>query len=517
MQGLAAQIRALSDARAARSTGETDAEKTIRRLSHSLKGSGATYGFPRVTEVARAVEEAPAADLEARLDELLLLLESIVSEESHANAPHSVMIVEDDPAMTDLLVEALSMENREITALGRLSDAEAHMNEKFPSLVVLDLVLPDGDGRTLLTRIRNRPSLAGIPVIVVSALGEAAVRTECLALGADAFLVKPLNPSVLLTTATNLLQRTLSQARAVRRDSLTELANRAAFHEALERQKGIAKRSGEPLAVAILDLDRFKTVNDTYGHRTGDQVLRRMARIVEQALRKTDFFARWGGEEFVAFFPNANAQGARLGLEKALEAMRSEIFTSEDGRTFPLTFSAGVVDADVERSVDENVAAADRLLYLAKSTGRNRVISPQEETSAGRERPRILFVEDDAMIAAVTKRRLEQEGFAVEHFGAGEPAIEKAVEGGFAFAILDVNLPGMNGFEILEKLRSTHATRALPVMMLTAVGNEKSIVRAFELGADDYMTKPFSPAELLARVIRLLKKAGMWRPGVNAS
>jgi DNA-binding response OmpR family regulator len=118
----------------------------------------------------------------------------------------------------------------------------------------------------------------------------------------------------------------------------------------------------------------------------------------------------------------------------------------------------------------------------------------------------ILLVEDDAMVAAILRHRLDREGFEVLHFTDGVQALAGVEGKHLALAILDIKVPGMDGFELLERLRRSPSAAGVPIMMLTALGAEQDVVRGFGLGADDYMIKPFSPAEVMARVNRLLKR-----------
>ena len=118
----------------------------------------------------------------------------------------------------------------------------------------------------------------------------------------------------------------------------------------------------------------------------------------------------------------------------------------------------------------------------------------------------VLFAEDDLLSAAMLQHRLEKEGFNVLHFPDGAEALDGALSNRVDLAILDVKMPGMDGFELLERLRKVPAYYELPIIMLTSMGREEDVARGFDLGADDYMVKPFSPVEVLARVRRLLRR-----------
>jgi diguanylate cyclase (GGDEF)-like protein len=157
------------------------------------------------------------------------------------------------------------------------------------------------------------------------------------------------------------------------RDALTGLANRAAITQIYARERAVSARAHRPFSLALIDLDRFKSVNDTHGHASGDEVLRRTAAAISASLRRSDAVGRWGGEELVVLLPNTDATGAGLAIEKALAAVRAQRFLGKDGAGFSVTFSAGVVATTANEAIDDAMARADALLYAAKAAGRDRV------------------------------------------------------------------------------------------------------------------------------------------------
>ena len=501
-QALAARIDALEAAKAAFQGGETDAGSSLRRLAHTLKGSGGTYGFPQITKAAAALATADPGQVIELVDALLEILRDVVGGGGDERK-FGLLIIEDDPIAVRIMQARLSTANREIYTAETAARAEELLREQEIDLVLLDLILPDTDGRNFLMRLRERPALAGLPVIITSVKGSAATKTECFALGADEYFEKPIDMDVLAAAVASKLQRTGELARESRTDPLTGLPNRAALVEAFERALSSAMRSGESLCLSILDLDHFKQVNDSHGHAVGDQVLRRLGAVLTSALRGADLVTRWGGEEFVVLFPKAGVTGSAGALRKALKVFGSEQFSGGNGETFSVTFSAGVVEVAPESGLKEAVEEADSLLYLAKEAGRNRVLTP--DSDAKPQPKQILLAEDDDLIASVIKHRLGREGFEVHHYPDGVRALLAAPDLQVSLCILDIKMPGIDGFELLGKLRRMPAYQKIPIVMLTALGGEKDIERGFALGADDYIMKPFSPLELLARIRRLIK------------
>jgi diguanylate cyclase (GGDEF)-like protein len=250
----------------------------------------------------------------------------------------------------------------------------------------------------------------------------------------------------------------------------------------------------------MIDFDGFKMINDGYGHAVGDDVLRRAASVIAAALRRSDFLARWGGEEFIAFFPKTQPAGAVRALSKALEVIREQRFQAVDGRTVSVTFSAGVSKVRETILMDEAIAEADRFLYRAKATGRNRVLS---EESAG---SRILLAESDELLAAAIEQRLKDEGFEVVRCTDGDSAMTAAQGTPFSLLIVDAKMPGMDGVEVLKRLRQIPVFVEIPIMLITSMAADSEVAQVGPLGVHDYIRKPFSMIELVARIQRLLNR-----------
>jgi two-component system, cell cycle response regulator len=435
-----------------------------------------------------------------RVDELIARLRAT---RSPAIDPTTILIVEDDRLTARILADALTADGRTVRIAGSARQAEKVIREQEIGIILLDLVLPDGDGRDFLTRIRMTPATRAVPVIVITARKDAVSQAECFALGADALLAKPVQPAVLVAAVLAQLAHATERRLEGREDGLTGLPNRIAFMDALERTIPLAQRNNQPLALAMIDLDHFKSVNDSHGHAAGDEVLRVCAQTIGKMLRSSDYVARWGGEELCAFFPDTSAQGAVRAMEKALAAVRALEFRS-GAAIFGITFSSGVAALQHGGTVVDLLEEADRLLYVAKASGRNRIISPADE--ADPPKPRALLVEDDLAVASAVKRLLEREGFDVAHFADGTGVVSATQAEHFTIAIIDLDLPVIGGFDLVKKMRTMATAAKLPILFLTGSDEEDDIVRGFEVGANDYLVKPFHARELIARITRLLPK-----------
>jgi diguanylate cyclase (GGDEF)-like protein len=166
-------------------------------------------------------------------------------------------------------------------------------------------------------------------------------------------------------------------------DALTNIANRRALDERLDAEVDHARRLGTSVAFLIADIDNFKSINDRFGHQTGDEVLRRVAAVFADAVRVLDLPGRYGGEEIAVVAPGTNLSGARAMADKIRGRIEELELRSPDGEVFPVTVSFGAACYPAQRSVEELVAAADAALYEAKRNGKNRVV-----TATAKRRPR---------------------------------------------------------------------------------------------------------------------------------
>ena len=371
-EGLYARIEALEAAKRGLVSGKEEVNESVRRIAHALRGSGATYGFSEITDAAGALEDASDEDLVMKTEQLIQVLGGITSDTERKKV--HILLVEDDIDTVRILEHILSGPNRSISMAGSESEAGKILKKKDISLIILDLVFPDSDGRTFLMNIRQNPKTATIPVIMLSAKTDPHIKIECFALGADDYFEKPFDPDTLALSVSAKLQRWAERSWESLRDPLTGLRNRSSFEESFQLMKTLSTRQKQPLCIGMLDLDYFKRVNDTHGHVMGDYVLKMLAKVLTATLRKSDIIARWGGEEFAVLLPDTDIDGALGALQKSLTVFRGEEFNTKEGKKFTVTFSAGVAEVIDTDTLEEAVDRADKTLYRAKNKGRNRIL-----------------------------------------------------------------------------------------------------------------------------------------------
>lgn len=297
-------------------------------------------------------------------------------------APYRILIVDDSEALTTYYAAVLEQAGMAVKAVNNPLEVMAPLLEFTPDLILVDIYMPGCNGMELAKVIRQLDAFVGIPIVYLSAEGDLDKQLFAMGLGADDFLTKPIEPQHLVSSVSSRMRRSLKLRSFMVRDSLTGLLNHTAIKDQLDREVAQTKRRAMPLAFAMVDIDHFKQVNDTYGHPAGDRVIKSLSRLLKQRLRETDMVGRYGGEEFAVILSNTSGAAA----VKVLDAIRedfSQLRHLAEGREFPTTFSCGVADAAYFGDSTKLCDAADKALYKAKHAGRNRVMRADKPVVSG--------------------------------------------------------------------------------------------------------------------------------------
>lgn len=303
-----------------------------------------------------------------------------------------VLVVDDHEDNVELLKMRLEAWGFEAEVETDGAGAIAHIERNPPDLVLLDVMMPDVDGIEVARRVKANPHLPFVPIIMQTALDSTESKVQGLEAGADDYITKPIDFAELKARIRSMLrikrlqealeerERELIEANERLRqvsitDGLTGLDNRRHLEERLTEMFEHASRLNEPFSCVMCDLDKFKWVNDTYGHQAGDAVLRQFADILRDEAREIDRVGRYGGEEFMLLLPGTVLDAAVTFSERVRKAVEQHTFTF-DGGSIQRTASFGVAGWPHPHVVDCDslVRAADDALYVAKETGRNKVV-----------------------------------------------------------------------------------------------------------------------------------------------
>jgi len=291
---------------------------------------------------------------------------------------NSILIIDDEKSNLLFLNHLLSGDYSVYVARDG-KDAIKKANELLPDLILLDILMPGMDGYEVLTELKSSETTHEIPVIFITGLSSAEDEEKGLALGTADYITKPFSAAIVKLRVSNQI-RMINQMRDIERlsmtDQLTGIANRRNFDQRLNIEWKRTLRAKAPISILMIDVDRFKKYNDSYGHPQGDAALRIVAGTLSQALKRpADLAARWGGEEFVALLPTTNAEGALNIAEKIRERIANTDIPLSDGTATRVTVSIGFCSRIPAQSdsLNDFILQADDALYTAKQTGRNRV------------------------------------------------------------------------------------------------------------------------------------------------
>ena len=304
------------------------------------------------------------------------------------------------------------------------------------------------------------------------------------------------------TELETLLEREKNYNTKLYQDALTRAFNRRYYEE-------VAVKSVGPAGVAIMDIDDFKVCNDTYGHRAGDLALETVADAIRACIRKNDMLIRYGGDEFLLILTGIPADYLKAKLEKIRDKVHDS--TVPGYPHLHLSVSIGGTMQTSADSMENALRHADHLMYQAKER-KNAVavdtIGTELVLTAGDEQSKqqILLVDDSSMnrmmlseILGADYRILEAEN------GAECLDMMKGYAGDIALVLLDINMPVMDGYEVLKAMNTNHSIEDIPVIMISSEDSEESIRKAYELGASDYVNRPFDAKVVYRRVSNTIK------------
>lgn len=292
---------------------------------------------------------------------------------------NKILVVDDDRISRQLITEILKSDYRIVLA----NDADKAMERAIkhqPDLILLDIVMPRVDGLELFNRIKKHPLVEHIPIIFLTALTLESDEEAGLAMGAVDYITKPLRAPIVQARVKNHIQL-INQRKQLEllaaQDPLTGIPNRRRFDLVLVNEWRRCRRQQSPLSLAMIDVDNFKTYNDTFGHGAGDAALRAIAQALNSCVnRASELCARFGGEEFALILPDTPAESLATISETCRQAVEALKFDhADDSPSDILTVSIGgatTIPTD-EIEPEDLLQKSDEMLYLAKEEGRNKV------------------------------------------------------------------------------------------------------------------------------------------------
>ncbi|MDH5749896.1 MAG: diguanylate cyclase [Rhodospirillales bacterium] len=317
--------------------------------------AGAAGFFSKPLDIARLVEA----------------LDNLTSTEKPE--PYRALIIDDEVVLAEFYAQLLSdagistrIVNDPLLILNQLSDFR-------PDVILMDINMPSCNGIELAEVIRHNPAHVQIPILFLTGDISTSRRLMAIRTGGDDFLSKPVQPDILVSSVCSRAERARLFESLISRDGMTGLANHTKIKEQLETELKRAQRQNRPLAFAMIDIDNFKSVNDTRGHTVGDMVIKTLSQVLRQRLRKTDVVGRYGGEEFAVIMTDTDGPKAVKVLDEIRKGFSRIRHLSNDGEFF-VTISGGIATWPAVTDAEELTTLADEALYRAKEKGRNRIV-----------------------------------------------------------------------------------------------------------------------------------------------
>lgn len=489
----------------------------LYRFFHSAKGTAGTIELPAIEKVAAdneallvnqlnddQTEEAAFLQLIFNTGEMFRLinrhLEAGVLNEHDSIDPTEIdqpqgmsqgkiMVLDDDVQLLDYLSDVLKNEGFQVYITSNSNDAIDFIKNEAVDLAIIDIVMPEKSGFDMFNDVIKINK--ELPIVFLTGVGTPHIRNEALRLGATNILRKPVDVDELLAQIKGTLKKVEAKNELYYVDELTGAYTRKRFSQQFELTKTKYLNEGEVFSVAFLDLDYFKTINDTYGHLFGDKMLIEFTSTIRHHLNETGDLYRFGGDEFLVIFRNLKAKAAKELIEEIRTEIQSKPFVTEQNDQVVLSFSAGIAEfGDKSETKTILLEKADKALYIAKEKGKNQTYI--KEINASITKDKILVVDEEPMLRKIIETRLGYLGYTIDYASDGQMAIDKMAETRYDLILLDLTLPKVTGIDVLKQIKNRRFNDDQKTIILTGNAHAAIKTEALQLGADDFLTKPFS-------------------------
>ncbi|SDC41752.1 diguanylate cyclase (GGDEF) domain-containing protein [Pelagirhabdus alkalitolerans] len=498
----------------------------LNHFIHRIKGTAGTIGLSDIAEVSENLEALLHAQLEQSNQELKIIKSAgqlIHLFEKHLNQRilkstdesetqnreklqdqklGTILIVDDDVNLLNFLERVLVTEGFNVFITNNSEEAIDLLKTKSVDLAIFDIVMPGRSGFDMYEEIAELDN--GIPFIFLSGLNSKEIKNKALRTGAETFLPKPVDPEELVSLIIGTLNKKQKIENQFYKDELTGAELRKGFVKAFEKEKEAFIEKERLCSVAFLDLDYFKSINDTHGHLFGDTILVNFVNMIKKHLSNQAQIYRFGGDEFLILFPNHSELEAKHIIESIRQETQSTPFVvPNENSTIHLSFSAGIAQLKQGQS-SQNILLekADKALYTAKKNGKNQTVLDSDIKTSSTKK--ILVVDDELLLANIIKTRLNYLGYVVDYARDGQEALSKISEKTYDLMLLDIMLPKMTGIEVLKKIEKFCQKDNLKIIMLSGKRSESTMIESLKLGADDYLEKPFSLDLLEHKIKKIL-------------
>ena len=524
----------------------TDEKKAAEQEAQSIAEVATRFGFAKAARVARDLAERFASASLSAVDglsvsEQLLTLRQALTGPPALPAPAAadprtptpahvaaafeeaqlegrrILVVDDQEPVTRGLISILSRRGLVVTALNDPLRFWSVLEQTKPNLVLLDLEMPKVSGVELCRVIRSDRRWSELPVIFLTGHTDQASVHRVFAAGADDYVGKPFVPAELMVRIESRLTGVKARKAPVETDPLTGLATAMKATELIDRFLRLARRKSDPYSIAVLQIDAFASLSTNFGRALTESVLRGIGSLLPKSFRAEDVPGWWGGPDFVIGMYGSTKEHAAIKIGQICAKIAELNFLAEDGRRVHVACSGGVAQYQTD---GDSVAAlrdeANKEMEKARQVGGTTPVGISGVKSTGplTRRVDVAIVDDDAALVSLLQHAMESRSLRVATYPDGETAAAAltgtAPEVQASVILLGVDIPALNGLDVLRRLKAGEVTRSSNVVMLTSRSGERDVLAALELGATDHIAKPFSVPVLMHKVRTVLKQGQPW-------
>lgn len=467
----------------------SEAEMQLRRIAHSLKGSCTLYGYHEIYDIANRVELSIGDEFTQSVGYFIDSLQNILS-----NSKVDILVIEEDETVFMNIQGLFHDKEYQFEWARSAQEAEQRISQRNWNVIVLDLVLPDEDGRKLIRQWKQAPKTMHIPIIAISGDMNEEIKRECFLWGAEQHFTKPLPMEEIKSAVQSILL-----LHPFREDMPRDfLLDKQEFDDMFLSERSARHRS----FLILFDLQYCHEITLRWGGHYGVRYLSQFVAWLIEEMGKTLVCLRWNNRQVLGLYQNADTSELHQRLNKLQLAAQSTLFDLPNQNKIPYTFHSSIMEIQEELMLDEMINALEHGLMNSSENETVFLDSPQLKQIF--EEHRILCVEDDDIIGAFLVQRLSRVGLVVDLVADGKSALEKIYYNNYSLIVLDIKLPRMDGYSVLENIRQTASYDSLPVLVVTSLGGKADADKAMQIGANDFIQKPFSPFDLINRVTKLL-------------
>ncbi len=421
-----------------------------------------------------------------------------------------VMVVDDDKLVSRLVRTLLEPWGLQVTILDDPQQLWEQLDAVTPDLLILDVQMPDTNGIQLCKMIRNNPKWAWLPILFLTGQRDALTIQNVFAAGGDDYVSKPVVAPELITRIFNRLERARLLREQAEIDTLTGLPNRHRSSQDIDKLIYLASQYQQPFCMAVVTLDKLSQINRDYGHRLGDQMLRKLAHLLRQELRNEDVVSRWNGAEFIIGMYGLSRGEAIDWLALVLELLRQIEFSSniEDNQNNILTtFSASVAQYPEDgKDIQSLYKQAVSVLEQAKVSG-CRVLSATWQPLKTHPLPLldVILLHRDSEFAHQIMGALQIRGYHAHWLQDGQRALSLAGNSPSLYGkliLLEDNLPSVNGLDLLKEFKRSKVIQRTKVLWLAT--QTRYVETALNLGCFDYINVPCNVSAFMHRLRQCL-------------